>query len=111
MFGFPLQITTAMTFSLCLGLAVDDTMHVLIRYRDVIRYGCDNLTAIRRTIDYVGPALLVTTLILLVGFATMLTSPLPAVRLYAALSGLTLITALIGDLLILPAMLVAAGKK
>ncbi len=109
--GYPLQITTAMTFSLCLGLAVDDTMHVLIRYRSVIRYGCDPMTAIHRTIHHVGPALIVTTLILMVGFGTMMMSPLPGVRMYAGLCALTLLTALVGDLLILPAMLVVASKR
>ena len=33
LFGYPLQITSALTFSLCLGLAVDDTIHVMMRYR------------------------------------------------------------------------------
>jgi predicted RND superfamily exporter protein len=108
--GYPLQITTAMTFSLCLGLAVDDTMHVLIRYRAVRRHGSDPLTSIHRTIRHVGPALIVTTIILLVGFGTMMTSPLPGVQIYAGLSALTLLTALIGDLLILPALLVFASR-
>lgn len=104
--GYPLQITTALTFSLCLGLAVDDTMHVLIRYRDIRRHGTASIAAVHKTIRHVGPALIVTTAILLSGFASMLTSPLPGVRMFAALSALTLITALVGDLLILPAMLV-----
>ncbi len=108
--GYPLQITSAITFSLCLGLAVDDTMHVLIRYRAARKFGCDANTAIRRTIRHVGPALVVTTLILVAGFGAMMTSPLPGVRMFACLSALTLGTALIGDLLIFPAMLVYASS-
>lgn len=109
--GYPLQLTTAMTFALCLGLAVDDTTHVLVRYRAAMRRGSGSVVAIRRTIHDVGPALVVTTAILLVGFASMMSSPLPAVRLYAGLSGLTLITALVGDLMILPAMLVVGSSS
>ena len=108
--GFPLQITTALTFSLCLGLAVDDTMHVLIRYRAIRQLGSKPTTAVRRTINHVGPALVVTTLILFAGFASMMTSPLPSVRIFAAMCGLTLVTALVGDLLILPAMLVFVDR-
>lgn len=109
--GFPLQITSAVTFSLCLGLAVDDTMHVLIRYRAARKFGCDAVTAIHKTIRDVGPALVVTTLILLAGFAAMMTSPMPGIRLFAGLSALTLVAALIGDLLIFPALLVFASSK
>ncbi len=109
--GYPLQITSALTFSLCLGLAVDDTMHVLIRFRAARKYGCDARTAMERTIGHVGPALAVTTLILVAGFASMMASPMPSVRLFAGLSALTLLTALVGDLLILPAMLVFASSK
>ena len=109
--GMPLQITAALTFTLCLGLAVDDTMHVLIRYQSAKRYSGDNLQAVERTVRDVGPALVVTTLILLSGFGSMLTSPLPGVRIFAGLSAFTLFAALIGDLLIFPAMLVFAGKS
>jgi predicted RND superfamily exporter protein len=52
----------------------------------------------------------VTTLILVAGFGAMMTSPMPGIRLFAGLSALTLITALIGDLLIFPAMLVYASR-
>ncbi len=106
LFGLPLQITSALTFSLCLGLAVDDTMHVLIRFRTANKYANNRQSAVTATIQHVGPALVITTLILLAGFTAMLASPLPGVRLFAALSALTLVTALIGDLMIFPAMLV-----
>ena len=109
--GMPLQITAALTFTLCLALAVDDTMHVLIRFQSAKRYTSNSRQAIERTVREVGPALVVTTLILLSGFGSMLTSPLPGVRVFAGLSAFTLFAALIGDLLIFPAMLLFASKK
>ncbi len=103
--GMPLQITSALTFSLCLGLAVDDTIHVVVRYRLNSEHQHDRRQAILETIGHVGPALIVTTTILLGGFAAMLTSPMPGIRLFACLSGVTLFAALVGDLLLFPAML------
>jgi len=105
----PLQITSALTFSLCLGLAVDDTIHVLIRYRMNLEHHQDQQEAIEQTIGEVGPALIVTTTILLGGFVAMLTSPMPGLQLFACLSGVTLVTALVGDLFLFPAMLLWAG--
>ncbi len=104
--GLPLQITAAVTFSLCLGLAVDDTIHVLTRFRSIQAGEPDTLTAMERTLSQVGPALVVTTLILLGGFAALMASPLPSIRLFSVLSGAILVTALIGDLILFPAMLV-----
>ncbi len=101
----PLQITSALTFSLCLGLAVDDTIHVVVRYLWNLEHHPDRREAIIETVGHVGPALIVTTTILLGGFAAMMTSPMPGIRLFAMLSGVTLIAALIGDVLLFPAML------
>lgn len=105
MLGMPLQITSALTFSLCLGLAVDDTIHVVVRYRLNQQHHKDRREAIIETIGHVGPALIVTTTILLGGFAAMLTSPMPGIQLFACMSGVTLVSALIGDLFLFPAML------
>jgi len=107
--GMPLQITSVMTFSLCLGLAVDDTIHVVVRYRLNLQSHADRRAAIDDTVARVGPALIITTAILLGGFAAMMTSPMPAIQLFAALSAITLLVALIGDLVFFPAMLLWAG--
>ena len=125
--GFPLQITSALTFSLCLGLAVDDTIHVMMRYRQLIedtplgnlQYGhqtaikssAEHGSAIRETIHQVGPALAITTAILVSGFAAMLISPMPGIQMFSLLGCIILLTAFVGDLVILPAMLFVFGKK
>ena len=136
LFGYPLQITSALTFSLCLGLAVDDTIHVMMRYRrltsntgtgrnqnngtsdgpesaaraaTVADERC-NRSAVRETINQVGPALAITTAILVSGFAAMLISPMPGIQMFSLLGCIILITAFLGDLLILPAMLLVFSK-
>ena len=125
--GYPLQITSALTFSLCLGLAVDDTIHVMMRYRQLVsernidhpqkgdKVGTvdvrDSAWAIRETIHQVGPALAITTAILVSGFAAMLISPMPGIQMFSLLGCIILVTAFLGDLVILPAILFVFGEN
>ncbi len=127
LWGYPLQITSALTFSLCLGLAVDDTIHVMMRYRQLIAPGNDPKSvssdqtvpgqesddgwAIRETINQVGPALAITTAILVSGFGAMLISPMPGIQMFSLLGCIILVTAFVGDLLILPAILFVFARK
>ncbi len=125
--GYPLQITSALTFSLCLGLAVDDTIHVMMRYRQLAAEmnqgraesrgaSCPadesaHEGAIRETINQVGPALAITTAILVSGFAAMLISPMPGIQMFSLLGCIILLTAFVGDLVILPAILFVFGQN
>ena len=111
LFGFPLQITSALTFSLCLGLAVDDTIHVITHFGQSRKRRLSIDEAIRNTMLRVGPALLLTTGILVAGFGSMMLNPMPAIKLFSALCCVTMIAALIGDLILLPALLVVGYRK
>lgn len=103
--GTALTLTSVLTFSLCLGLAVDDTIHFVMRFQREREAGCSVRTAVRRAYFHVGAVLLATTAILLTGFGVLLLSDVPAVRLFAGLSCVAMITALLSDLIVLPAML------
>ncbi|NUN51181.1 MAG: MMPL family transporter [Planctomycetaceae bacterium] len=103
----PLRVASAMTFSMCLGLAVDDTIHFLTRYRQVRRRGSNIPAAVARTMDDVGPAMIATSVVLIGGFGAMLASPMPLIHLFAWLSCLAIAAALVGDLLFLPAILLS----
>ncbi|WP_417737526.1 efflux RND transporter permease subunit [Rosistilla oblonga] len=109
--GYPLQITSALTFSLCLGLAVDDTIHVITHFQQDRRPTRSVAESVRITMLRVGPALLLTTGILVAGFGSMLLNPMPAIKLFSALCCITMIAALIGDLILLPALLMVAFRK
>ncbi|MBX3411712.1 MAG: MMPL family transporter [Pirellulales bacterium] len=105
MTGRPLQVTCVIVFSICIGIAVDDTIHFLARFRRELEVDGNVHEAIRRTFHAVGEAVVTTTLVLLVGFASVLTSEMPTSRLFAWLSCTAIGSALLGDLFILPAML------
>ena len=104
--GLPLEIASVCSFTVCLGIAVDDTIHFLTRYRFECQQGHDVCEAVRRAVQGVGGALLITTVILVSGFATVLVSELPAQRTFSAMACTTITSALLGDLVFLPAMLI-----
>ncbi|MFP6619192.1 MAG: efflux RND transporter permease subunit [Pirellulaceae bacterium] len=103
--GEPLQLASVLVFTVCLGIAVDDTIHFISRFRRELAVDQDVDAALRRTFVAVGAALLTSTLILLVGFCSALASDLPHIRMFVSLSCVAIFSALLGDLLILPAML------
>ncbi len=84
--GEPLRIVSVLTFSLCLGIAVDDTIHFLVRYHQERQLGLDPRAAILRTVRVVGTALMMTTVILVGGFAVVLISEVPPLREFSLLS-------------------------
>jgi len=108
--GRPLQLTSVIVFSICLGIAVDDTIHFLTRFRRELHYDWDTPAAIRRTFIRVGSALITTTIVLVAGFGSVLISELPSSRLFGWLSCTAIASALMGDLIILPALLACFVK-
>lgn len=109
--GIELQVSSAIAFSVLLGLAVDDTIHLIARYKRE-RETCDDPTeAMVRAVLGVGRALAITTAILLAGFGVLAFSAIPTTRLFAGVCCIGMIAALVGDLLFLPAMIVAWTEK
>ena len=106
--GINLRVSTAVVFSISLGIAVDDTIHVLVRFREEL--GKPDATyegALLEAMRGAGRAVVFTTLILCVGFGTLTFSEFTAVRELGMLGGVTLVAALVGDLLLLPLVLLA----
>jgi predicted RND superfamily exporter protein len=103
--GESLEIVTVCSFTICLGIAVDDTIHFLTRFEQERKAGGTISEVIRRSFIGVGSALLMTTVILVAGFSTVLMSEARDHRIFAIMGAVTLSAALLGDLIILPAML------
>ena len=109
--GQPLEIASVCSFTVCLGIAVDDSIHFLSRYQDERREGKSPVDAVRATFIGVGTALITTTVVLIAGFGTVLTSDLPGHRTFASMACWTIGAALVGDLIFLPALLLCFDKK
>lgn len=100
----PLRPATAMTFAVAFGIAVDDTLHYLIRYRMELskqHYRQANDSTMLGT----GIAMMSTTAILSAGFLVLILSQFTPTVEFGMLSVITIVTALIGDLTFLPALL------
>ncbi len=109
--GAGLQLTTVLSLTIAFGIAVDDTTHFLSHYLHARREeGFDHLQAIHHTMERIGGAVIAATLILCSGTAIVMFSELPQVALFGNLFVITLALALLGDVFILPALLVAGGR-
>jgi len=103
--GRPLQMTSVIVFSICLGIAVDDTIHFINRFQRELRLDGNVDAAIIRSYRAVGSAMIMTSVVLIAGFGSLQISEMPTTRLFSGLSVLTIFAAVVGDLIILPAML------
>jgi predicted RND superfamily exporter protein len=102
--GISIRPPTAMTFSVALGIAVDDSLHFLLRYRKELKQGSNRVEAIRATIMNTGSALMITTTILVSGFSVLLLSAFLPTYQFGMLAAGMIGTALLCDLTLLPAL-------
>jgi len=79
--------------------------HYLNRLQQEDRPGADPVEVIKRATVLIGPALMLTTIVLACGLAVAMFSDLPSLRLFGRLAAITLVAALIGDLMILPSVM------
>ncbi|MDP8256327.1 MAG: efflux RND transporter permease subunit [Candidatus Alcyoniella australis] len=89
---------------IALGIGVDDTIHFLMRLRIEWKRHDDVEGALRSTFNFSGRGIVITTVILVVGFAPFALSDYLSVNMLGTLLPLTLIVALLADLLLLPAL-------
>lgn len=108
--GQHLEMVTVCVFTICLGIAVDDTIHFLTRYQEEMRAGGKHQDVIRRAFTGVGSALLMTTIVLVAGLASAIVGDSRDARIFGIMGCLTLTTALFADVLLLPAMLSRFAK-
>lgn len=103
--GEGLQFASIIAITVAFALAIDSTIHFLNRFhleegRPGVR---DTHEALIRTMHHIGPAVVLTTIVLALGLGVTILSHLPSLRLFGRLAGLCLFASLIGQLVILPA--------
>lgn len=105
--GINLKISTAITFTIAFGIAVDDTIHFLSKLKLELSKGKSLLRALRTTYITTGKAIILTSLILLAGFFMLILSDFEGTFAMGALVSLSLFIAVIADLMLLPLLLLA----
>ncbi len=110
LFGIPLNTATATISAVAIGIAVDDTIHFLVRYQRA-RRTFPPVEAVRQTLRSKGLAAITTSLVLIIGFLVLTTSRfIPTVQ-FGLLCALVMFLALLADLFLLPALIKAWEKR
>ncbi|MCH8554623.1 MAG: MMPL family transporter [Schleiferiaceae bacterium] len=109
--GIDLKITTAIVFTIIFGIAVDDTIHYLAKFKSLLQQGYTPAVALRRTSVATGKALVITTMVLLGGFITLTFSGFTSIFYIGLLVSMALVFALVIDLTLLPVLLMYFYKK
>jgi hypothetical protein len=99
--GDGLQFASIVALTVSFGLALSATIHFLNRLRLEERHGEGPGAAVERATVLVGPALILTSVVLACGLAATVFSDLPSLRLFGWLSAFAMISALVADMLIL----------
>ncbi len=99
--GQGLQFASIVALTVSFGLGLSATIHFLNRLRLEDDPSDDAEVAVERATVLVGPALILTSIVLACGLAVTVFSDLPSLRLFGWLSAFAMIAALVADLLIL----------
>src|SRR5580692_10216231 len=99
--GEGLQFASVVALTVSFGLGLSATIHFLNRLRLEMKPGVGPELAVERATVLVGPALILTTVVLACGLVVTVFSDLPSLRLFGWLSAFAMISALIADLFIL----------
>lgn len=110
-FGIYPDINSLIIASITIGIAVDDTIHYLFRYEQARALGAPPKQAAEIASVGAGKAILLSTIVLSIGFSVFLFSSLMSGVFFGVLSMVVIVFALIGDLLFLPAMLLMTDKR
>ncbi len=109
--GQHLEIVTVCVFTICIGIAVDDTIHFLTRYAEEDALAENHQQAIESAFAGVGSALLMTTIVLVTGMMTAVFGDARDARLFGIMGAITLASALFADIFLLPALLSRFAKS
>ncbi|MCG8321376.1 MAG: MMPL family transporter [Cytophagales bacterium] len=109
--GITLKLSTSIIFTIAFGIAVDDTIHFISKLKLELDKGKSLLYALKRTYLSTGKAIIITTIILAGGFLTLILSGFGGTYYTGLLVSLTLVLAVLADLILLPVLLIMFFKK
>ena len=104
-FGVALSSATSMIACVALGLVVDNTIHVVVRFRRASAAGRSYADSVREALSDTGLAVLVSTAALVGGFWVGVASRFVPTAQFSWITGTTLVLALVCDLVVLPVCL------
>ena len=103
--GIELSMATSLIASVAIGLAVDDTIHYMVRFNREFRIDLDEKRALKTTLTQIGRPIIYTTLTIGLGFSILMFSSFSPTAVFGAMMVITLFAALVGDLILLPILM------
>jgi len=110
----PLDMMTITIAAIGIGIAVDDTIHYVHRFREEIKVDHDYVKTMYRCHGSIGFAMYYTTITVVIGFSILALSNFIPNIYFGLLTAAAMLTALIADLTLLPVLLIVIkpfGKK
>lgn len=104
-FRIDLSMATSLIASIAIGLAVDDTIHYLVRYNHEFKKDLDKKRALKETLKQVGRPIIFTTLAISVGFSILAYSSFKPTSIFGIMMMITMISAMVGDMIPLPSLM------
>ncbi len=108
--NIPLDMFTLLIGSIAIGLAVDDTIHFMHNFKRYYLQSGDSAKAIEQTFFTTGKAMVITTVVLSLGFYSYMMGDMISVQNFGLLTGSVILLALLADLFLAPALLIVVAK-
>lgn len=110
--GVPLKPSTVLIFSVALGIAIDVTIRFLVNYKQELPlHNHDLKKTVIETIHSTGISIIYTSLVLIAGFVIFCFSGFGGTKALGWLTSLTLVTATLTNLVLLPAILISTSPR
>lgn len=103
--GIPLNIGTTMAAAIAIGVAVDDTLHFMLRYNQQLQSAKSGFDAMHRTIHNEALPMISTSIALIAGFLVFTLSDFQPIVQFGQLSALVIATALLSDFILTPLLI------
>ena len=110
--GVPIKPSTILVFSIAFGISVDDTIHFLAKYRQELAYHNWNVRkSVYAALHETGVSMFYTSIVLFFGFLVFTVSSFGGTKALGGLVSITLLFAMVSNLLLLPSLLLSLESK
>ena len=110
-FGWYIDMASVIIASVCLGIAVDDSIHFLFEYKKYKLKGLSPIESLEIIFTNTVPSLVNTTILLVIGFGSFYIADYVPNSNFGVMVAIVLTVALLADLIILPAILLISEKR
>ena len=110
-FGITIKPSTILVFSIAFGISIDDTIHFLAKYRQELKANHWNIrTAVIKSLKETGVSMFYTSIVLFFGFSIFIASEFGGTVALGSLVSVTLLFAMMANLLLLPSLLLSLER-